>query len=159
LKGLNCFIRRKLDFDDVSGALSIIRQSLAMLSVALALSACTVFGDENSLYLAGSNLDTQPYPTNYRADLLAFMRAYLNEPQSVRDAVVAEPVRRSVAGKDRYIACLRYTATGEGDVAGSDRDHAAVFLDGRLERMVEKAKELCVGVEYTPFPELEKLKR
>jgi hypothetical protein len=129
------------------------------LGVALAAAACAGLGDDNAPYMPGSNLAVQPYPTNYRADLLAFMRVYLNDPRSVRDAVLAEPVQRTVAGKPRYVACIRYTATGQGDGNGGDSDRAALYLDGRMERLIEKARELCAGASYAPFPEMEKLTR
>jgi F0F1-type ATP synthase membrane subunit c/vacuolar-type H+-ATPase subunit K len=131
----------------------------AGLMVALVATGCSSFGDDSAIYSAASSLAVQPYPANYRADLLAFMRTYLNDPRSVRDAVIAEPVERSVGGKQRFIVCLRYTATGQGDAYNGGGDRAAIFLDGRMERLVEKARELCVGATYAAFPEMEKLTR
>lgn len=128
------------------------------LCLTLALAACVSMGDDMS-DAAGSGLAVQPYPTNYRADLLAFMRTYLNDPRSVRGAMVAEPVERTVGGKQRYIACLRYTAAGQGDGYNGGGDRAALYLDGRMDRLIEKARELCAGATYAPFPEMEKLTR
>jgi hypothetical protein len=34
-----------------------------------------------------------------------------------------------------------------------------LFVDGRLDRIIENAVEPCVGVAYTPFAELEKMTR
>ena len=34
-----------------------------------------------------------------------------------------------------------------------------VFVDGRLDHVVENAGETCAGVTYAPFPELEKMTR
>ena len=39
------------------------------------------------------------------------------------------------------------------------RERAVVYVDGRLDHMVEKAGELCAGAAYAAFPELEKLTR
>jgi hypothetical protein len=142
----------------VSGRLVMIGRSVAALGVALAVSACAgLGGGENIPYTAASSLAVQPYPVNYRADLLAFMRTYLNDPRSVRNAAIAEPVQREIGDKQRYVACLRYTATGQGDAGGGER--AALYLDGRFERLIEKARELCAGATYVPFPEMEKLTR
>jgi hypothetical protein len=132
-------------------------RTAAVIGMALAVTACASSGDESVPYSGGSALVVQPYPATYRADLLAFMRTYLNDPRSVRDAAIAEPVQRDVGGKQRYVACVRYTASGQGDAGAGER--AALYLDGRLERLIEKGRELCAGVTYAPFPEMEKLAR
>ena len=51
----------------------------------------------------------QPFPDNYRAELLAFMKTYLNNPVGVHDGAMAEPVQRTVGGRVRYVSCLRFT--------------------------------------------------
>jgi len=38
-------------------------------------------------------------------------------------------------------------------------DRAALYIDGRLDRLIEKPGDICTGANYTPFPELEKLTR
>ncbi|WP_315831799.1 hypothetical protein [Bradyrhizobium prioriisuperbiae] len=141
----------------MSRALATFWRTAAVVGMALAATACASGGDETAPYSGGSALAVQPYPATYRADLLAFMRTYLNDPRSVRDAAIAEPVQRDVGGKQRYVACVRYSASGQGDAGAGER--AVLYLDGRLERLIEKGRELCVGVTYTPFPEMEKLAR
>ena len=131
---------------------------VAVIGIALAVTACAAMSDENLQYTGDSRFAVQPYPSNYRADLLAFMRTYLNDPQAVRDAAIAEPVQKTVGRKQRYVACIRYTASGQGDGSGG-RDRAALYLDGRMERLIEKAHELCADATYAPFPEMEKLSR
>jgi hypothetical protein len=101
----------------------------------------------------------QPYPGNYRSEILAFMRTYLNNPAGVREAAMAEPVQRTVGGRIRYVSCLRYSSR---DFDGSYRaagERAVVYVDGRLDRIIEKGGEVCSGVTYAPFPELENLTR
>jgi hypothetical protein len=39
------------------------------------------------------------------------------------------------------------------------RERAIVFVDGRLDHVVENAGEICAGVTYAPFPALEKMTR
>jgi hypothetical protein len=34
-----------------------------------------------------------------------------------------------------------------------------VYVDARLDRMIEKVDDICAGAVYAPFPELEKLTR
>jgi len=86
------------------------------------------------------------------------MKTYLNDPVGVRDAVMAEPVQRTVGGRLRYVSCLRFATR---DSAGSYREQrsAVLYVDGRLDRVIENAGEPCAGVVYAPFPELEKMVR
>ena len=39
------------------------------------------------------------------------------------------------------------------------RERAVLFVNGRLDRMIEKSGELCAGAALAPFPELEKMTR
>ena len=51
----------------------------------------------------------QPFPANYKPEILAFMRTYLNNPVGVRDASMADPVQREIGGRQFYISCLHFT--------------------------------------------------
>jgi hypothetical protein len=141
--------------------LGISARCLAALLLPLALAACAAGGDDSrSFSLFGDGKDTpQPVPGNYRAELLAFLKTYLNNPVGVRDAALAEPVMRDVNGKMRYIACLRYSARESDGSYYEPRERAVLFLNGRLDRMIEKGGELCSGVVMSPFPEMEKMTR
>jgi len=35
--------------------------------------------------------DANVYPDNYKADILAFLRTYLNDPAQIRSAAISEP--------------------------------------------------------------------
>ena len=101
----------------------------------------------------------QPYPNNYKREILAFMRTYLNNPAGVREAVMADPVERTIGGRLRYVSCLRY-AIRESDGSYRDpRERAVVYVDARLDRVLENPGEACAGATYAAFPELEKLTR
>jgi hypothetical protein len=129
-----------------------------LLSIALA--ACAGSGEGGSVsYTDDRGVANQPFPTNYRAELLAFMKTYLNNPVGVRDAVMAEPVQRTVGGRLRYVSCVRFSPRDTDGSYLEARERAILYVDGRLDRIVEKAGELCAGAAYAPFPELEKLMR
>jgi hypothetical protein len=87
------------------------------------------------------------------------MKTYLNNPAGVRDAVLAEPVQRTVGGRLRYVTCLRFTPRESDGGYREERERAVLYVDGRLDRIIEKASEPCAGVAYAPFPELEKMTR
>jgi hypothetical protein len=98
-------------------------------------------------------------PVNPRVDILAFMRTYLNDPTRVRDAFLSEPVLRPIDGVNRYSVCVRYNARdGSGRYTGS-KDSLVLFRDGRLDRMIDSAREHCRDQKLLPFPELERMTR
>lgn len=141
--------------------MGISAKRVATLLLPIALAACSSSGDEGrSLSLFNDKPDTpQSFPANYRAELLAFMRTYLNNPVGVRDAAMAEPVMRDVNGKMRYISCLRYSARESDGSYREPHERAVLFVNGRLDRLIEKGGELCSGVALAPFPDLEKMSR
>jgi hypothetical protein len=99
------------------------------------------------------------YPANYRAETLAFLRTYLNDPTGVRDALIAEPVIRSVRPAPRYVVCVRYNARKSPTEYQGSKDRIAVFLAGRFDQFSETVRDLCANASYGPFPELEQLTR
>jgi hypothetical protein len=98
-------------------------------------------------------------PGNYKSDLLAFLRTYLNDPTNVREAAVTEPVLRTLGAETRYMSCLRYNARDTVGKYSGARDRLAVYYHGRFDRLVENAREQCRDATYAPFPELERLTR
>jgi hypothetical protein len=100
-------------------------------------------------------------PQNYKQDLLAFLRTYLNDPSHIRAASVSQPQLKTVGPGQRYVACVRYNArNSEGKYAGS-ADGAAVYVSGKLDRFLDgkQAQPYCKDAAYAPFPELERLTR
>ena len=140
--------------------LGISAKRAAILLLPIALAACAGSDDGRSIsYTADRDVTNQPFPTNYRAELLAFMKTYLNNPVGVHDAMMAEPVQRTVGGRLRYVSCLRFTPRESDGSYRESRERAIVYVDGRLDHVVENAGETCAGVAYAPFPELEKMTR
>jgi hypothetical protein len=138
----------------VAGARNLV---LAGLCAAM-LAACAFKGDDNVSYSSGRSDGPQTFPADYRAELLAFMRTYLNDPSGIRQATIAEPVQRTVGGRLRYVTCLRYSARESGGY-GPTKERAVIYVDGRLDRLMEDGAEICAGSVYGPFPDLEKLTR
>jgi hypothetical protein len=140
--------------------LGILIKRAAILMLPIALTACTGSDDGRPISFMGSGGGgNQPFPSNYRSEELAFMRTYLNNPVGVHDAAMAEPVLRDVNGRSRYISCLRYAARDSDGNYREPRERAILFVNGRLDRVVENGAELCAGASYAPFPELEKMTR
>jgi hypothetical protein len=132
----------------------------AILLLPFALAACAGGDEGRSItYTDDRGVANQPFPNNYRADLLAFMKTYLNNPAGVRDAAMAEPVQRTVGGRLRYVTCLRFIPRESDGSYRELRERAALYVDGRFDRLIENASEPCAGAVYAPFPELEKMTR
>ena len=128
-----------------------------IIGVALLLGACA--GHHRDA--AGEDEGINAYPTNYKTDILAAMHAYLNDPTAIRDASISEPVLKSASltMPSRYMLCLRFNPKKTATVYEGMREVAAVFVGGRFDQFIETPKDLCAGVTYAPFPELEKLPR
>jgi hypothetical protein len=140
--------------------LGISAKRVAILLLPVALAACAGGDEVRSItYTGDRGVANQPFPNNYRPELLAFMKTYLNNPAGVRDAALAEPVQRTVGGRLRYVTCLRFTPRESDGSYRELRERAVLYVDGRLDRIIEKAGEPCAGAVYAPFPELEKMTR
>jgi hypothetical protein len=131
---------------------------VAILLLPVALAGCA--GSDEGREIAFDNgTAIQPFPDNYRSELLAFMKTYLNNPVGVHDAAMAEPVQRTVGGRVRYISCLRFTPRESDGSYHNPRERAVLYVNGRLDRLVENASDICSGAVYAPYPDLEKLTR
>jgi hypothetical protein len=140
--------------------LGISAKRAAILLLPIALAACAGSDDSRNIsYTDDRGVANQPYPTNYRSELLAFMRTYLNDPVGVHDAAMAEPVQRTVGGRLRFVSCLRFVPRESDGSYHEPRERAILYVDGRLDRMIENASDSCAGAVYAPFPELEKMTR
>jgi hypothetical protein len=130
----------------------------AILLLPVVLAACAG-GDGGGpiTFTDDRGISDQPFPKNYRTQVLAFMRTYLNHPKGVHQAAMAEPVQRTVGGRLRYIACLRFAAPESDGSYREPRERAIVFVDGRLDHIIDSTSEPCVGAVYAPFKELEEL--
>jgi hypothetical protein len=130
-----------------------------MLLLPLVLAGCFGSDDSGPPSFMEDSSAPQPYPENYRSELLAFMHTYLNDPVGVRDAMLADPVQRTVGGRDRYVACLRYSERQSDGTYRPPRESAVLFINGRLDRVLPNSSDACAGASYAPFPDLEKMSR
>jgi hypothetical protein len=142
-------------------ALAVSARCLAVFLLPLVLTSCLASDDSSgptSFIQDGSDAN-QPFPGNYRSELVAFMHTYLNNPVGVHNASVAEPVQRTVGGRPRYVACVRFAERQSDGGYSEPRERAVVFVGGRLDRVAQNTGELCGGVAYAAFPDLEKMAR
>ena len=139
---------------------------LSLISAAslLMLAACgtSIEPTQGQLRAAWENANVAP--ANYKGDILAFMRTYLNDPTHVRNAAVSAPTLKTVPGDpgERYVSCLRYNAKKSDGVYAGAKTGIVIYGSGKLDRFIEVptlVKAVCDDVALAPFPELERLTR
>jgi hypothetical protein len=133
------------------------RHASLFLGIILLLGAC---GQHLGLGTDTPSAEADPlnaFPTNYKPNILAAMHAYLNDPTGIRDAVISEPALKSIGNSTRYVVCLKFNPKKNANEYAGVKELAAAFLLGRFDQFVETAHDLCAGVAYLPFPELQKL--
>lgn len=135
---------------------------VAALMASLALGGCATELGPSAAELKARWEAQNVYPQNYKADLLAFLRTYLNDPSGVRGAAVTQPTLKDTGPGQRYVVCVRYNARNtDGKYLGS-KDGVATYVSAKLDRFFDTpsdVRELCKDASYAPFPELENLTR
>ena len=138
-----------------------------VLILAIALGACSNIESMREAAARDEQANTV-YPQNYKVEILSLMRTYLNDPTQIRDARVSEPVIKTVDNASRYVVCLRYNAKKSGGQYAGSKDSIVTFRQGRLNRIIDGARdpregretrEQCKDVPLRPFAELEHLSR
>jgi hypothetical protein len=146
---------------------------LAALAAGLALGGCATDIGPTDAELRQRWEGQNVFPAAYKADLIAFLRTYLNDPTHIRAATVSQPQRKTIGPGERYVVCVRYTErTSDGRYGGS-REGVATYVSGKLDRFFDVTKgkidrsldlpaevrEMCKDAAFAPFPELERLTR
>jgi len=132
----------------------------SVLLIALALAACgktldDLSKDQRRVDWAAANI----YPADYRTELIAYLRTYLNDPTGVREAAISEPALKPVGYGDRYVVCVRFNPKRAGGGYAGLKDHLVIYAGGKLDRYIDLAGENCKDAAYAAFPELERLTR
>ncbi len=101
--------------------------------------------------------DPKLFPSNYKAEVAEYLRTSLSNPSKVKDAFIGEPVLRPIASVPQYVTCVRYNPRdGKNNYEGS-QSNLAVFLSGRLNQFLPGNPEICSGLAYQRYPELESM--
>jgi hypothetical protein len=131
-------------------------------AIAASLSACASDVGPSAAELKARWEAQNVYPVDYKSDLLAFMRTYLNDPTRIRGAAVSKPELKSVGQGERFVVCVRYTERRDNGTYGAPKNGAATFVSAKLDRFFDSEREvmaLCKDTALEPFPEMEKVAR
>jgi hypothetical protein len=135
-----------------------------MILAPLLVTACTTNIEPTQGELKAAWESSNVPPANYKADIIAFMRTYLNDPSNVRNAAVSTPALKTLPGDpgERFISCLRFNAKKSDGVYAGNKTGIVVYGSGKLDRFVDTPKishAVCDNVALEPFPELQQLTR
>jgi hypothetical protein len=98
------------------------------------------------------------YPDNYKTKVADFMRGYLSNPGKVKDAFIGEPVIKPVPeSPPLYVTCVRYNPRDNKNQYEGNQTNLVIFLDGKLSQFLPEKPEMCSGLVYQRYPELEAL--
>ena len=128
-----------------------------MLLLALALCGCAGEGVYTGPETKGG-ASVNVHPDNYRAEILAYQRSFLNDPTGIRSAGISRPALKRLGSTELYVVCVRFNAKAPNGGYAGVREHLAIFLAGKLDQM-GATQEQCRDAAYEPFPELERLTR
>jgi len=81
------------------------------------------------------------YPADAKAEIIAVLRTYLNDPTGIRDAELTAPALKPVGSRNRYVACVRFSAKKSSGGYAAPREHLVIFYSGKLERFIEASRE------------------
>jgi hypothetical protein len=134
-----------------------MRMAVLAIMLDVALAGCATGERDYSGPETAGGASANILPENYKSEVLAYLRNYLNDLSGIRDAGISVPVLQKVAGIERYVSCVRFSARTPG-ASASGREYLVIFLAGKLDQM-GATREQCKDAAYQPFLELERLKR
>jgi hypothetical protein len=140
----------------------MVGRGVGCIALFLILSACASTSNEpveSDVRADRRSEAVNVVPTNPKADILALLRTYLNNPTGIRDAAISQPALKQVGIVRRYVVCVRFNARNSDGKYTGVKDRPAIFVGGRLDQISEVARDLCADAEYKPFPEAEALTR
>ena len=85
------------------------------------------------------------------------MRRNLTNPTKVRDAYIATPVMKPYKGAQFYITCVRFNPRDSRNQYEGSQQRLVVFLSGEINQYLSDDLEMCAGLTYERFSQLENL--
>jgi hypothetical protein len=142
---------------------TIRRAYAATIAVSIAsflLGGCSGSSLEGFAFGKASETKVDPnlFPADYKQELAAFMRTYLDNPRRVRDAYIGTPVLRPVTGgAPRYVTCVRFNPLSPENKYQGNKEGLVIFHAGKVTQFVESDPQVCGGLAYQRYPEIESM--
>jgi hypothetical protein len=133
-------------------------------ALAVVLGGCSGGGADLMTYLTPGRVPEPPplvptrYPERYKTQIADFMRSNLSNPGKVKDAFIGEPSLKPVGGaQPLYVTCVRYNPRDSTNQYEGNQTKLVIFLDGKLSQILPENPDMCRGLVYQRYPELEAL--
>jgi hypothetical protein len=101
--------------------------------------------------------DGNTFPAYYKQEVAAFMRTYLENPRKVRDAAIGTPVQRPVGGAPRYVTCVRFNPQNPENKYEGIKERFVIFHAGKVTQVLDSDPQVCPGLAYQRYPEIESM--
>ena len=115
---------------------------------AIALEACSS--------APGTAVDPNVFPTDWQNETITTLTGSLDDPNSIRQASVADPVLKQAGTEQRYAVCMRFDARDDNRQYIGLQERVAYFYAGHINQLIKADAGQCAGAPYRPWPELEK---
>lgn len=134
---------------------------VATLLLAGVLGACSSGSDTQSFQF-GKGPVTPPveprkFPADYKPEVADFIRRNTVNPTKIRDAYIAKPVLKPIGKTEQYITCVRYNPRDSAGKYEGPQQRVAIFLSGGLNQFLDDDPQLCAGLTYERYPEIENM--
>jgi len=124
------------------------RTSTVLTVAAIALRACSSG--------PGMAVDPNVFPTDWQNETITTLTGSLDDPNSIRQASVADPVLKQAGTEQRYAVCMRFDARDDNRQYIGLQERVAYFYAGHINQLIKADAGQCAGAPYRPWPELEK---
>jgi hypothetical protein len=104
-----------------------------------------------------SQVEPGKFPADYKPEVADFMRRNLANPSKVRDAYIATPVLKPVGNTQQYVTCVRYNPRNSANQYEGPKQSVAIFLSGQLNQFLPDDPQMCTGLAYQRYPEIENM--
>jgi hypothetical protein len=104
----------------------------------------------------GTAVDPNVFPTDWQNETITTLTGSLDDPNSIRQASVADPVLKQAGTEQRYAVCMRFDARDDNRQYIGLQERVAYFYAGHINQLIKADAGQGAGAPYRPWPELEK---
>lgn len=101
--------------------------------------------------------DPMKFPADYKPQVADFLRRNIENPTKIRDAYIATPVLKPVGNTQQYITCVRYNPRDSRNQYEGPTQRFVIFLSGEVNQFLPDNPQMCAGLTYQRFPEVENM--
>jgi hypothetical protein len=140
-----CFENYKSS-DKSSSVMRFARAGIWLLVASISAAGCSNVSTEKPKEI----LDPNPYPANYRSQIVTLLTTTLTDRADFERALIAPPVLKPVPQSDiqHYVVCLQFNGRNVR------KDKVVIYLAGKPNEYLDPTPEECGDAAYQPFNEL-----